>query len=86
MVKKNPDTGGVTNPPKPQPIKKMEESLPVIFLFFATQEKQAPNCHEMKKPSTAVPMYRQMTLKLAVTHRNIAVPRQNAREHRIMFL
>ena len=56
LVKKNPDTGGVTNPPKPHPIKKMDESLPVMFLFLATQEKQAPNCQEMKKPNTAVPI------------------------------
>ena len=43
FVKKNPETGGVTNPPKPHPMKKMEESLPVMFLFLATQEKAEPN-------------------------------------------
>ena len=46
FVKKNPETGGVTNPPKPHPMKKMEESLPVMFLFLATQEKADPNCAE----------------------------------------
>ena len=46
FVKKNPETGGVTNPPKPHPMKKMEESLPVMFLFLATQEKAEPNCEE----------------------------------------
>ena len=55
LVKKNPDTGGVTRPPKPQPMKKIEESFPVMFLFLATQEKAEPNCHEMKKPRVAVP-------------------------------
>ena len=55
-MKKNPDTGGVTRPPKPQPMKKIEESRPVMFLFLATQEKAEPNCQEMKKPRTAVPV------------------------------
>ena len=54
-VKKKPDTGGVTSPPKPHPMKKSEESLPVMFLFLATQEKQEPNCQEIKKPRVAVP-------------------------------
>ena len=55
LVKKKPERGGVTRLPKPQPMKKIEESLPVMFLFLATQEKQDPNCHEMKKPRMAVP-------------------------------
>ena len=46
FVKKNPETGGVTNPPKPHPMKKMEESRPVMFLFLATQEKAEPNYWE----------------------------------------
>ena len=86
FVKKKPDTGGVTSPPNPLPMKNIDESLPVIFFFLATQEKQDPNCHEMKNPSAAVPRYKQMTLELAVEHRNMAVARQTASEHRIMFL
>jgi len=58
----------------------------VIFFFLATQEKQDPNCQEMKNPRAAVPRYRQRTLELAVEQRNMAVARQTAREHRIIFL
>ena len=86
LVKKNPDTGGVTRPPKPQPMKKIEESLPVMFLFLATQEKAEPNCHEMKKPRVAVPRYRAITLEPAITQRNTAVIRHSASDTRIMFL
>ena len=49
-VKMKPERGGVTRLPAPHPIKKMEESRPVTLVFFATQEKQEPNCHEMKNP------------------------------------
>ena len=86
LVKKNPDTGGVTRPPKPQPMKKIEESLPVMFLFLATQEKAEPNCQEMKKPRVAVPRYRATTLEPAITQRNTAVIRHSASDTRIMFL
>jgi hypothetical protein len=46
----NPERGGVARLPAPQPMKKSEERRPVTFVFLATQEKQEPNCHEMKNP------------------------------------
>ena len=49
-VNMKPARGGVARLPAPQPMKKREDSRPVTFVFFATQEKQEPNCHEMKNP------------------------------------
>ena len=86
FVKKNPERGGVTKLPNPQPIKNMEDNLPVIFFFLATQEKQDPNCHEMKNPSTAVPIYKDVALDPPMTHRKMAAPIQRVRDIRIMFL
>ena len=46
-----PERGGVRRLPAPHPMKKMEERRPVTFVFFATHEKQEPNCHEIKNPA-----------------------------------
>ena len=86
LVKKNPERGGVTKLPKPQPMKKMDDNLPVIFFFLATQEKQDPNCQEMKNPSTAVPTYRDMALDPPWKHKNMAAPIQVASDIKIIFL
>ena len=47
----NPARGGVARLPAPHPMKKREERRPVTFTFFATHEKQEPNCQDTKKPS-----------------------------------
>ena len=62
FVKKNPETGGVTNPPKPHPMKKMEERRPVMFLFLATQEKAEPNCAEKSHHNLIIIIIITMTL------------------------
>ena len=49
-----PTSGGMTRLPAPQPMKKMLETRPVTFILAATQEKQALNCQETKKPMMAV--------------------------------
>ena len=85
-MKKNPDSGGVTRLPNPQPMKNIEESLPVMFFFLATQEKHEPNCHEMKNPKTAVPLYKEMALDPPWRHKNTAAPIQQAMDTRIIFL
>ena len=50
-VKMNPDMGGVARLPAPQPIKKRDETRPVTLIFLATQEKQDPNCQDIKNPA-----------------------------------
>ena len=45
-----PERGGVARLPAPQPMKNMEDMRPVTLIFLATQEKQEPNCHEIKNP------------------------------------
>merc|ERR1719431_2297708 len=86
LVKKNPESGGVTRLPKPQPMKKIEDNLPVIFFFFATQEKQEPNCQEMKNPSTTVQIYRDIALDPPLIHKKTAAPIQVIKDIRIIFL
>ena len=46
----NPARGGVARLPVPHPMKKSEDRRPVTFTFFATHEKQEPNCHDTKNP------------------------------------
>ena len=86
LVKKNPERGGVTKLPNPQPMKKMEDNLPVMFFFLATQEKQDPNCQEMKNPSTAVPTYKDIALDPPWKHKKMAAPMQRTRDVKIIFL
>jgi hypothetical protein len=66
-VKMKPERGGVTRLPAPHPMKKIEESRPVTFVFFATQEKQEPNCHEMKNPGAVL----HLVLHILQQHRTI---------------
>jgi len=86
LVKKYPERGGVTKLPKPQPIKNIEDSLPVTFFFLATQEKQDPNCQEIKNPKTAVPRYKDIALDPPRKHRKMEAPIQKARDMKIIFL
>ena len=86
LVKKNPERGGVTKLPNPQPMKNMEDNLPVMFFFLATQEKQDPNCQEMKNPSTAVPTYKDIALDPPWKHKKMAAPMQKTRDIKIIFL
>ena len=50
-----------------------------------TQEKAAPNCQDMKKPSTAVPAYSAVVLVAARATRKAAAAVQASSETRIRF-
>ena len=39
-------------------MKNIEDSLPVMFMCCEVHENPVPNCHEIKKPMIATPMYK----------------------------